>query len=97
MPVVLRLTRTGAKKKPAYRVVAANSRKPRDGRFLEILGVYDPKKQDENFMVKEERVLDWLSKGAQPSDTVKSLLKKTGLWGKFKTGSKVKKESGENS
>jgi len=97
MPVVLRLTRIGAKKKPFYRVVAANSRKPRDGKFLEILGTYDPKKQDENFMVKEERMLDWLSKGAQPSETVKSLLKKTGLWKNFKTGSKGEKESGENS
>jgi len=87
MPVVLRLARAGAKKKISYRIVAANSAKPRDGRFLEILGTYSPLKRDKNFSIKEEKILAWLSKGAQPSETVKGILKKAGIWEKFKTKS----------
>jgi len=75
--VKLRLTRMGAKKAPFYRIVATNSRAPRDGRFLEILGYYDPAKQPEILHVKQERVDDWLSQGAQPSDTVRSLIKRS--------------------
>ena len=85
MSVVLRLTKTGTKKKIRYRVVAADLRMPRDGRFLEILGTYNPQKKEDSFSLKEDRVIKWLSQGAQPSDTVKNLLKKSGLWKKFKT------------
>ncbi|MFC1499057.1 30S ribosomal protein S16 [Verrucomicrobiota bacterium] len=76
MAVKIRLTRTGSKNDVCYRLVATDSRFPRDGRFLEILGWYDPKKEGINFELKEERIEHWMSKGAQVSDTVKSLLKK---------------------
>jgi len=75
MAVTLRLTRLGAKKRPYYRVVAADSRFPRDGRFLETLGAYDPSAETEKVTLKEDRVKHWLALGAVPSDTVKSLLK----------------------
>ena len=73
--VKIRLRRVGAKKQPSYRVVAADSRAPRDGRFIEILGHYNPRTDPPVFEVKEERVRYWLSVGAQPTDTVKRLLK----------------------
>jgi small subunit ribosomal protein S16 len=73
--VKIRLRRVGAKKQPSYRVVAADSRAPRDGRFLEILGHYNPRTDPPTFQVDEERVRYWLSVGAQPTDTVKRLLK----------------------
>lgn len=76
MSVSLRLTRRGAKKRPFYRVVAADSRYPRDGRFLEILGTYDPRLAENNFNIKLDRVAYWLEQGAKPSDTVRSLIKK---------------------
>jgi small subunit ribosomal protein S16 len=82
MAVKIRLARHGAKKKPYYRIVAAPSEAPRDGRFLEILGTYNPLTDPAEVRLKEERVLDWLSKGAQPTDTVKSLLRKSGVWSK---------------
>ena len=82
MAVKLRLARHGAKKNPFYRIVATPSESPRDGRFLEILGTYSPKTQPAAISVKEDRVLDWLSKGAQPTDTVRSLLKQAGVWAK---------------
>ncbi len=75
--VKLRLTRMGAKKRPYYRVVAADSRFPRDGRFLENLGTYDPLQENDNVNLKMDRVQYWLSQGAQPSDTVRSLIKKS--------------------
>ena len=74
--VVLRLRREGTKNRPFYRIVAADQRFPRDGRFLEILGTYDPLKADNNVNVNLERAKSWISKGAQPSETVRSLLKK---------------------
>ena len=74
--VRLRLTRRGAKKKPFYRVIAADSRSPRDGRFIEQLGWYDPMKQDLALKIDLERVDYWLGNGAQPSDTVKHLIAK---------------------
>jgi small subunit ribosomal protein S16 len=77
--VHLRLTRMGRHKRPFYRVVATDSRMPRDGRFLEVIGTYDPLKESDKASFKEDRVLDWLKKGAQPSDTVRSLLKSTGV------------------
>ncbi len=75
MAVKLRLTRTGANKDVSYRVVAADSRSPRDGRCIEILGWYDPKQKGRNFKLKLDRVDYWLSQGAQPSGTVNSLVK----------------------
>jgi small subunit ribosomal protein S16 len=76
MAVKIRMTRTGANKDISYRVVATDSRFPRDGKNLEVLGWYDPKKQGLNFGLKMERVDHWISKGALVSDTVKSLIKK---------------------
>ena len=74
--VRLRLTRMGAKKRPFYRVVAADQRAPRDGRFIEQLGYYDPMKTPKDINLKLERIDYWLSKGAQPTDTVKGLIAK---------------------
>ncbi len=76
---MLRLTRRGAKKKPFYRIVAADSRNPRDGRFLEVLGTYDPLKTEDNIKVDADKAMAWIKKGAQPSQTVASLLKKAGV------------------
>ena len=76
MSVKIRLTRTGARNAAAFRVVAADSRSPRDGRFLEILGWYDPKLESDNCEVKLDRVEYWKSQGAEVSDTVKSLVKR---------------------
>jgi len=77
--VVLRLRRMGAKKKPFFRLVAADSRRPTDGRFLETLGTYNPKLKPAVVDLNEERIGYWLAVGAQPSDTVRALLKHTGL------------------
>jgi len=79
LPVVLRLTRRGAKKKPFYRIVATDSRNPRDGRFLEVLGTYDPLKTEDSIKVDADKAMAWIKKGAQPSQTVASLLKKAGV------------------
>jgi small subunit ribosomal protein S16 len=78
----IRLKRIGAKKNPYYRVVVADSRSPRDGRFIEEIGYYQPVANPVAVQINEEKALHWLSTGAQPSDTVKSLLKKTGIWEK---------------
>lgn len=78
MSVVIRLARHGAKKRPIYRMVAADKEKKRDGRFLEVLGTYDPKKKDiDNF--KKERVTYWLKQGAKPSERVTRLIKNAGI------------------
>ena len=90
MAVKLRLKRMGAKQKPFYRIIVADSRSPRDGRFIETVGTYDPIKADNNITVKEDRVAYWLDNGAQPTDTVKSILSKSGIWATYKN-SKVKK------
>jgi small subunit ribosomal protein S16 len=79
MAVKIRLTRMGAKSRPFYRIVAAESEYPRDGRFLEILGNYDPKKNPADISVKEDRVREWLAKGAKPTLTVANLLKTKGI------------------
>jgi len=79
LAVVIRMTRRGAKKKPIYRIVAADSRRPRDGKFLEMLGTYDPLKSENNIKVDAEKVTSWIKKGAKPSQTVASLLKKVGV------------------
>jgi len=76
LAVVLRMTRRGAKKKPFYRIVAADSRSPRDGKFLEMLGTYDPLKSKNNIKIDAEKVTSWIKKGAKPSETVAALLKK---------------------
>jgi len=78
MAVSIRLTRKGAKKRPFYRIVAADSRFARDGRFLEMLGTYDPRSETDEakYNLKMDRINDWLSKGAQPSDTVNSIIKR---------------------
>ena len=79
MSVVIRLMRAGAKKRPFYRMVAADSRRQRDGRFLEILGHYNPLRQPYELVVHKARVEDWIAKGAQPSEQVASLLRKLGV------------------
>jgi small subunit ribosomal protein S16 len=79
MAVVLRLMRAGAKKRPAYRVVAADSRRQRDGRFLEILGHYDPIAKPYTLKLDHERIAVWIAKGAQPSVQVASLMKLSGM------------------
>lgn len=84
MAVKIRLARGGAKKKPFYQVVAADERFPRDGRFIENLGQYDPKLDPPLMNLKEDRILDWLQKGAQPTDTVRNMLREKGIWAKFK-------------
>jgi len=79
MATRIRLKRLGAKKVPFYRLVVADSRAPRDGRFIEEIGYYDPMKNPVVIKVNEERALYWLSTGAQPSETVRALLKKAGV------------------
>ena len=76
MAVSIRLRREGSKNRPYYRVVVADSRSPRDGKFIEILGTYDPKLTGQNSAFSVERAEYWISKGARPSDTVRSLIKK---------------------
>jgi len=90
--VHLRLTRMGRHKRPFYRVVAADARMPRDGRFLEVIGTYDPLKESDKASFKEDRVLDWLQKGAQPTDSVRGLLRQTGI---LKTFQEAKQSSGK--
>ena len=79
MAVKIRLARMGAKSKPFYRIVVANSESPRDGRFLEIVGNYDPQKNPVEVTVKEDRIVAWISKGAKPTLTVSQLLEKKGI------------------
>jgi small subunit ribosomal protein S16 len=81
--VRLRLRRIGKKKQPQYRLVAAEAAAPRDGRFIEVLGQYNPQVDPSAVSVNEERALWWLQQGAQPTDTAKSLLVRTGVWEKF--------------
>jgi len=76
MAVSIRLRREGAKNRPYYRVVVADSRSPRDGKFIEIIGTYDPKQTGQNSSFNVERAEYWISRGAQPSDTVRSLIRK---------------------
>ena len=83
MAVRIRLQRHGKKRRPFYRLVAADSRSQRDGRFIEQIGYYDPMTDPANIVIDEEKALKWLRTGAQPSDTAKSLMSKTGVWEKF--------------
>jgi len=81
--VKLRLRRIGAKKQPSYRIVAADSRSPRDGRFIEVVGFYNPRTKPETVRIKEDRALHWLSVGAQPTDAVARMLEKQGTLARF--------------
>ncbi len=78
MAVKLRLTRLGAKKNPFYRVVVADSRYPRDGRFIEVIGTYNPMTEPAEIKIDADKAKKWIANGAQPTDTVKALLKKSG-------------------
>ena len=80
MSVKIRLRRTGAKKQPSYRFVVADSRSPRDGRFLEIVGHYNPRRTPVELVLDEDKIKRWLGNGAQPSDTVARLLAQKGLY-----------------
>jgi small subunit ribosomal protein S16 len=90
--VRIRLRRTGLKGQPSYRVVVADKESPRDGRFIEIIGFYNPRTDPFTLEVKEDRVYDWMSKGAQPSDSVVKLFNSVGLterYARFKAGESV--------
>ncbi|MCD7949052.1 MAG: 30S ribosomal protein S16 [Erysipelotrichaceae bacterium] len=91
MAVKIRLKRMGAKKAPYYRIVVADSRSKRDGRFIEQVGTYDPTKNPAVITVKEDAILSWLEKGAQPSDTVRSILRSEGIMKKFAEQKNAKK------
>ena len=92
MAVKLRLKRMGAKKRPFYRIVAADSRSPRDGKFIELVGTYNPIAEPAEIKVNEEVALKWLSNGAIPTDTVRDLLSKQGVMKKFHETKMTKKE-----
>lgn len=90
MAVKIRLKRMGSKKNPFYRMVVADSRSPRDGRYIEVVGTYNPVVQPAEVKVEEEKVLSWLANGAQPSDTVRNILSKEGIMKKFHESKNVK-------
>ena len=96
MAVKLRLMRMGKKKQPTYRVVAADSRSPRNGRFIEIVGTYQPRLEPSGVIIDNEKALKWLRNGAQPTDTVERLLKISGAWDEFK-GAKASAPAGAES
>src|SRR3990172_2309763 len=81
--VRIRLRRVGGKNQPSYRIVAADKESPRDGRFLEIVGFYNPRTEPATIQLKEDRIYDWLSKGAQPSDSVKQILNSAGFFERY--------------
>lgn len=83
MAVKIRLKRMGSKRNPFYRMVVADSRSPRDGRYIEVVGTYNPVVSPAEVKVEEEKVLSWLATGAQPSDTVRNILSKEGVMKKF--------------
>ncbi len=91
MAVKLRLKRMGAKQRPFYRIVAADSRSPRDGRFIEVVGTYNPIPENYEVKIDEEKAMYWLNNGAIPTDTVKAIFSKQGIMKKF-AESKAKKE-----
>ncbi|QDR80435.1 30S ribosomal protein S16 [Sporomusa termitida] len=93
MAVKIRLKRMGAKKRPFYRIVVADSRSPRDGRFIENLGHYDSTTEPGVIKIDEDKALEWLQKGAQPTDTVKNLLSKAGVLKKWDEVKRTKKEA----
>lgn len=81
--VRIRLRRVGLKKQPSYRIIIADQRSPRDGRFIEVIGHYNPRTRPNTDIVNEARALHWLSSGAQPTDTVKKILVRTGTWARY--------------
>lgn len=83
MAVKLRLTRVGKTKQPQYRVIAADSRRARDGRFIEILGQYNPRTEPSYLKIDNDKAVQWLLKGAQPTERVKKLLEISGAWAQF--------------
>ncbi|APB31062.1 MULTISPECIES: 30S ribosomal protein S16 [Vagococcus] len=91
MAVKIRLKRMGSKKKPFYRMVVADSRSPRDGRYIEVVGTYNPLTEPAQVKVEEDLILDWLSKGAQPSDTVRNILSREGIMKKHHEAKYTKK------
>jgi len=91
MAVKLRLKRMGSKQKPFYRIVAADARSPRDGRFIETVGTYNPIKGADQITVNEEKALTWLKNGAQPTDTVKNILSRAGVMAKYAESKKKTK------
>ena len=93
MAVKIRLKRMGAKKSPFFRIVVADSRAPRDGRFIESIGYYDSTVQPAVVKIDEEKALSWMSKGAQPTDTVKSLFSKDGIIAKYAEAKAKKSEA----
>ena len=95
MAVSIRLRREGSKNRPYYRVVVADSRSPRDGKFIEIIGTYDPKLTGQNSSFSVERAEYWISKGARPSDTVRSLIKKQKKMVPAEPASEPERESSE--
>ena len=86
MSVRIRLRRMGARKQPFYRVVVADSRSPRDGRFLDTIGTYNPRTEPAEIRIDREKALAWLESGAEPTDTARSLLSRVGIWQRFRTG-----------
>ena len=88
MAVKIRLKRMGANKKPFYRIVVADSRAPRDGKFIEEIGYYNPVSQPKQVKINDEKAVKWLSNGAQPTDTVKTLLVNNGIMEKFEASKK---------
>jgi small subunit ribosomal protein S16 len=84
MAVKLRLMRMGKTKQPTYRVVAADGRSPRDGRFIEIVGFYEPRKEPSGIDIDNDKAVAWLKKGAQPTERVQKLLETSGAWASFK-------------
>lgn len=86
MAVKLRLTRKGKKKQPVYRVVAADSRSPRDGRFIEIIGEYDPRQEPSRIVIDDARAIRWLRDGARPTETVQRLLERSGTMEVWRSG-----------
>lgn len=95
--VRIRLARVGAKKQPSYRVVVADQRSPRDGRFIEIIGHYNPRTEPATMVIKEERALFWLGRGAQPTEAVARILDKTGVLAKAAQPTGAPSEATDNS
>jgi small subunit ribosomal protein S16 len=83
--VKIRLMRVGKKKQPSYRVVVADGRSPRDGRYIEIIGQYAPRQEPSFFTIDDEKALAWLKKGAQPTDQVQKLLAENGVWERYQS------------
>ncbi|HQV57128.1 MAG TPA: 30S ribosomal protein S16 [Ilumatobacteraceae bacterium] len=90
MAVKLRLTRVGKKKQPQYRIVAADSRSPRDGRFIQIVGTYNPRQEPSVLNVDNDKAVKWLMDGAQPTERVRKLLEISGAWAEYGTARAAK-------